>query len=115
MQEKSRFQTMQMVSRFGPPYPNPHLTPIHLHPPPPSRTRSPSLNPRPRRCPTLAPTLPLQQAKALDGALWAVAAGEKRMAAAGPGRGAMPEELLRVLSEAEASYEASAEGRAAGA
>ena len=46
---------------------------------------------------------------------WAVAAGEKRMAAAGPGRGAMPEELLRVLSEAEASYEASAEGRAAGA
>ena len=63
----------------------------------------------------LAATLPLQQAKALDGALWAVAAGEKRMAAAGPGRGAMPEELLRALSEAEASYQASAEGRAAGA
>ena len=63
----------------------------------------------------LAATLPLQQAKVLDGALWAVAAGEKRMAAAGPGRGAMPEELLRALSEAEASYQASAEGRAAGA
>ena len=62
-----------------------------------------------------AAALPLQQSVALDIALWAAAAHDKRMAdGGGQGRAAMPQELLRVLSEAEASYKASASEREAG-
>ena len=55
----------------------------------------------------MAASLPLQECVALDGAMWAAAAADKKLVPSPGGKkggATMPEALLALLAEAEAGY-----------